>query len=64
MNNLRSLLGIKRMDRVLNALKREMCGVMKGVGERIDDGVFWWFTHVERTENNRIAESLCRRVCW
>ena len=30
MDKLRGLLGIKRMDRVLNAQIREMCGVMKG----------------------------------
>ena len=56
MDNLRGLLGIRRMDRVANAWIRELCGVEKGV----DEGVLWWFGHVERMENDRIA----KRVCW
>ena len=47
MYNLRGLLGIRRMDRVPNARIRELCGVTKGVDERIDEGVFRWFGHVE-----------------
>ena len=31
MNNLRGLLSIRRMDRVPNALIREVCGVNKGL---------------------------------
>ena len=38
MDNLRGLLGIKRMDRVLNARIRKLCGVTKGLDERIDEG--------------------------
>ena len=64
MDNLRGLLGIRRMDRVQNARIRELCRVKKGLDERIDEGVFWQFGHVERMENDRIAKkSLCRRVC-
>ena len=47
MGNLRGLLGIRRMDKILNALIRELCGVTKGRDERID-GVLRWFSHVER----------------
>ena len=36
------------MDRVPNAGIREVCGVTKGVGERIDEGVLRWFGYVER----------------
>ena len=39
MDNLRRLLGIRRMDRVPNVRIREFCGVRKGVDERIDEGV-------------------------
>ena len=39
MDNLRGLLGIRRMDKVLNAQIRQLCGVMKGVDEKIDEGV-------------------------
>ena len=36
MDNLRGLVGIRRMDIVLNSRNRELCGVTKGVNERID----------------------------
>ena len=39
MDNLRGLLGIRRVDRVPNARIRELCGVKKGLDERIDEGV-------------------------
>ena len=35
MDNLRGLLGIRRMDTVLNARIRELCGVKKWVDERL-----------------------------
>ena len=37
MDNLRDLLGIRRMDKVPNARKRQLCGVTKGVDEKIDE---------------------------
>ena len=55
MENLRELLGIRRMDRVPNARVRELCGVRKGLGERIDEGILWWFSHVERMERDKIT---------
>ena len=36
MDNLRGLLGIRRMDRVSNALIRELYGVKRGLDERIN----------------------------
>ena len=42
MDNLRGLLGIKRMDRVPNAQIRELCGVRKGLDERIDEAIQGW----------------------
>ena len=59
MDNLRGLLGIRRLDRVPNARIRELCGVAKGVNERIDS-VLRWFGYIERMENDRTA---CGRVC-
>ena len=35
MNKINSFLGIRRMDRVPNARIRELCGMAKGVDERI-----------------------------
>ena len=55
-SNLRGLLSIRRMDKFLNAQIRELCGVTKGVDERIDEGVLRWFGHGERMENDRIAK--------
>ena len=56
----RVLLGIRRMDRVLNAWKRELCGVRKGLDERIDEGLLWWFSHMER---DRIAKRVYVGEC-
>ena len=56
MDNLR-LLGIRRMDRIPNARIRELCGVRKGLDERINEDVLRWFGHVERMERDRIFES-------
>ena len=38
-DNLRGLLGITRMDRVPKPRITELCGVRKGLDERIDEGV-------------------------
>ena len=57
-NNLRGLLGIKRMDRIPNAWIRELCRVKKGLDERIDDGMLQWFIHVERMERYRITKRV------
>ena len=59
-DNLRGLLGIRRMDRVPNARIRELCGVTKEEDERNDEGVLWWFCYLKRIENDRIT----RRVYW
>ena len=31
--------------------------------ERIDEDVLWWFSHVERMENDRIAKSIYVGEC-
>ena len=58
MDNLRGLLGIRRMDRVLNIQIRQLCRVTKGVDERINEGVLQWFGHLERMENDRFAKRV------
>ena len=58
MDNLRGLLGIRRMDRVPNARIRELCVVKKGLDERIDECVLRCFGHVERMERVRIAKRI------
>ena len=64
MDNLRGLLGIRRMNKVPNAQIRDLCGVTRGVEERIDEGVLRWFCHVKRMENDRIAKRVYVGVCW
>ena len=63
MDNLRSLLVIRWMDRVPNAKIRELCGVAKEVDERIDEGVLQWFGPVERIEKDKIAKRVCVGEC-
>ena len=58
MDNLRGLLGIRRMDKFPNARIRKLCGVTKGVDEKIDEGVFRCFGHVERMDNDRTARGF------
>ena len=48
MDNLKRMLSIRRMNSISNAVIRELCGVKKGLDERIDDGMLWCFGHVER----------------
>ena len=49
MDNLRGLLGIRKMYRVPNAQIRELSGV-KGLDEMIDEGMLQWLSHVRRME--------------
>ena len=63
MGNLRGLLGIRRMDRVPKARIRELCGVRKGLDERIDEGILRWFGHVERVEKGRIVKRVYVGEC-
>ena len=63
MDSLRGLLGIRRINKVPNAWIRQMCGVTKGVDEKIDEGVFRWFGYVERMENDMIAKRIYVGEC-
>ena len=56
MDNLKGLLGIRRMDKVTNERIKELYGVKKGLDERIDEGVLLWFGHVERMQRGRVGE--------
>ena len=62
MDNLGDLLGIRRMGRIPNAWIRELCRV-KGVDQRINKGVLWWFGPVKRIEKDRTAERVYVREC-
>ena len=58
MNSIRGLLGIWGMDKVLNARIRQLCGVMKGLDEKIDGGVLQWFGHLEKIYNGMITKRV------
>ena len=58
MDNFRGLLGIRRVDRVPNALIRELWGLLKGLDERIEEFVLRWFGQVERREKDRIVKRV------
>ena len=62
-DNLRGLLGIRRRDKVSNARIMQLCGVTKGVDEKIDESVLRWFGHVERMENDRVAKRVYVGEC-
>ena len=63
MDNLRGLMGIRRMDKVPNEWIRQLCRVRKGVDKKINEGVLRWFSHVERMENDRIEKRVYVGVC-
>ena len=44
-------------------MRMELCGLMKGVDERIDIGVLWWFGLVERMENHKIVKRVFVGYC-
>ena len=58
MDNLRGLVGIRRMDKVPNAMIRALCEVTKWVDEMIDEGDLRWFGYVGRMENDRVAKRV------
>ena len=58
------MLGIRRMDRVPNARIRKLCGVRKGLDERIDEEVLRWFGHVGRMERDRIVKRVYIIIQW
>ena len=58
MDNLRGLLGIRRMNRIQNEWIRELCRAKKGLDERIDESVLLWFSHRERMERDSISERV------
>ena len=54
-DNLRGLLGIRRMGKVPNTQIRKLSEVAKGVDERIDECL----AMMERMEKDKIAKRVC-----
>ena len=63
MGNFRGLLLISSIYKVPNARIRELCGVKKGLDERIDQGMLRWFGYVERMERDRTAKRVYVGEC-
>ena len=63
MDNLRGMLGVKRIDRMRNERIRELCNVRKGVDEIIDENVLRWYGHVERMDDERIVRKVFKSEC-
>ena len=63
MYKLRGLLGIRRINKVPSTRLGQLCGVAKGVDEKIDEGVLRWSGHVERMENDRIVKRVYVGEC-
>ena len=63
MYNFRILFSIRRMDKVPNGYIRQLCGVTKGVDEKIDEGVLRLFGYVERMEIDMIAKRVFVGEC-
>src|SRR5678816_3773424 len=53
MDNLMGVLGVRRIDIMRNERIRELCGVKKGVYERINESMLRWFGHMERMDDSR-----------
>ena len=63
MNNLKGLLGIRRMDKVSNARIRKLCGVTKGEDKRIEEGILRRFGDVEKMKNDRNGKRVYVGEC-
>src|SRR5678815_6092076 len=63
MDNLRGVLGVRRINKMRNELIREWCGVKKGVNERINESMLRWFGHVERMNDSRLVKRMYSGEC-
>ena len=58
MKCLRSLVGVSRMDRVMNEEVRRRAGIKRELVSRADQRVLRWFGHVERMDEYRMARRV------
>src|SRR5678815_2321686 len=63
MDNSRSMLGVRRINKMRNERIREWCGVKKGVNERINESMLRWFGHVERMNGSRLVKRMYSGEC-
>ncbi|WP_289490223.1 hypothetical protein, partial [Klebsiella pneumoniae] len=53
MDCLRSICGVRRIDRIRNEEVRRRCGKDASVGMKMDQSLLRWFGHVERMNEDR-----------
>ena len=58
MKCLRSLIGVSRMDRVMNEEVRRRAGIERELASVADQRVLRWFGHVERLDEYRMARRV------
>ena len=58
MKYLRSLVGVSRIDRVVNEKVRRRAGIERELASRADQRVLIWFRHVERIDEYRMARRV------
>ena len=58
MKCLRSLVGVSRMDRVMNEEVRRRAGIEMELASRADQRVLRWFGHVERMDDYRMTRKV------
>ena len=58
MKCLRSLVGVSRMDSVMNGEVRMRAGIERELGSRADQRVLRWFGHVKRMDEYRMASMV------
>src|SRR5678816_3860301 len=63
MDNHRGMLGVKRINKIRNERIRELCGVKKGVNERINESTLRWFDHVERMNDSWLVKRMYSGEC-
>ena len=55
---MRNIVGIRRMDRLRNSLKRERCGCELSLLERIERDALKWLGHNERIGEERLVKRV------
>jgi exonuclease III len=58
MRSLRSMCGVRLIDRVRNVEIRRRCGLKDDVVTRIERGMLRWFGHVERMSDERMTKKI------
>ncbi len=60
MRYLRSMCAVTRNDRARNDEVRRRTKVVRELAEQTEQGMLWWFGHVERNEEERLVKNITR----